>query len=75
MTCSDQVKAMFDTVSIVAIIASLAAWLPPIAAAISIVWGCIRVYETVTVQTLLGRYHLLHRSRIISHEEKLYDDE
>lgn len=30
-------------------------YLPYIAAAVSIVWGLIRIYETATIQKLLGK--------------------
>jgi hypothetical protein len=51
---NEHIKQVVDTVSIATVLASLAAWLPPIAALISIVWGLIRIYETDTVQHLLG---------------------
>jgi uncharacterized membrane protein YesL len=31
-------------------------WLPAIAALVTIVWTCIRVYETKTVQALIARW-------------------
>jgi hypothetical protein len=37
-------------------LAALAAWLPPLAALASLIWTLIRIYETKTVQHLLGRY-------------------
>lgn len=35
--------------------ATLITWLPPLAAALSIVWTVIRIYETATVQRWLKR--------------------
>ena len=50
MHLSDHMKTTFDTVSVAAVLASLAAWLPPAAAAASLVWTLIRIWETKTVQ-------------------------
>lgn len=52
---SEQTKHAVDALSVATVLASLTAWLPPIAALISIIWGCIRIYETRTVQNWLGR--------------------
>jgi len=38
-------KDLFDAASLALVIGTLAEWLPPIAAAISIVWTCIRIRE------------------------------
>jgi len=51
---SESTKHVVDTISVATVLASLTAWLPPIAALISIIWGCIRIYETKTVQKLLS---------------------
>lgn len=48
-------KFVGDTTSVTIILASISDLLPPIAASLSIVWICIRIYETDTVQTLLGK--------------------
>ena len=55
MHISEQTKHAVDAISVATVLASLTAWLPPIAALISIIWGLIRIYETRTVQKLLGR--------------------
>jgi len=52
---TEQTKHVVDAVSVGTVLLSLSQWLPPIAALISIVWGCIRIYETKTVQGWLGR--------------------
>lgn len=44
-----------DAVSVAVVIATLAQWLPAIAAGLSIIWTAIRIYESKTVQSLLGR--------------------
>jgi hypothetical protein len=55
ITMSESTKHVVDTVSVGTVLLSLSAWLPPIAALISIIWGLIRIYETRTVQSILGR--------------------
>lgn len=56
MHMSEQMKHVFDTVSVATVLASLAAWLPPIAALASLVWTVIRIWETKTVQVWFRRY-------------------
>lgn len=53
---ADHIKAVGDGISIMGVIATLVGWLPSIAAAVSIVWGLIRIYETKTVQRLLAKF-------------------
>ena len=48
-------KQAGDVISISTVVATLAGWLPSIAALVTIVWTCIRIYETNTVQKWLGR--------------------
>lgn len=55
MSISESTKHTIDTLSVATVFASLTAWLPPIAALISIIWGLIRIYETKTVQRALGK--------------------
>lgn len=50
-------KHIIDAASIGVWAAALMDILPAIAAIVSIVWGCIRIYETNTVQRLLGKAH------------------
>lgn len=49
------VKHFIDWLSIGTAVATLVQLLPALAALVSIVWGCIRIYETDTVQKLLKR--------------------
>ena len=49
------VKHGLDAAAIGTVIAAMAGWLPAVAAGFSIVWTLIRIYETRTVQRLLGR--------------------
>lgn len=41
-------QRLFDTVSIGALLGTLAGWLPNIAATLTIIWTLIRIYETKT---------------------------
>jgi hypothetical protein len=52
---SEQTKHIVDAVSIGTVAGTLAGILPSIAAIFTIVWTFIRIYETKTVQKLLGR--------------------
>jgi hypothetical protein len=49
------VKAAGDALSIATVLATLAQWLPAVAALASIIWSAIRIYETDTVQGWLGK--------------------
>lgn len=48
-------KPAGDIISIGVAVATFVSWLPSVAALLTIVWTCIRIYETETVQGLLGR--------------------
>ncbi len=50
---NDHTKHVIDWTSIGIMLGSLIQILPSIAAALSIVWTCIRIYETKTVQSWL----------------------
>jgi hypothetical protein len=52
---SETGKHVGDAVSIVTVVGTLAQVLPSIAAIFTIVWTSIRIYETDTVQKLLGK--------------------
>jgi len=51
----ESMKHVLDGVSIIATVGTLIEMLPSIAALLTIVWTGIRIYETSTVQRLLGR--------------------
>jgi hypothetical protein len=51
----ETMKHVGDGVSVLVVAGALASVLPPIAAFFTIVWTAIRIYETKTVQRLLGR--------------------
>ena len=48
-------KTAGDAVSIVTVVGTLADVLPAIAALFTIIWTALRIYETDTVQKLLGK--------------------
>jgi len=52
---SEASKHIVDAISIVTVLGTLAQILPAIAAAFSIVWTVIRIWETKTVQTFIKR--------------------
>jgi peptidoglycan biosynthesis protein MviN/MurJ (putative lipid II flippase) len=51
----DSVKHGADVLSVGVMLASLAQWLPSVAALFTIIWTAIRIWESATVQKLLGR--------------------
>lgn len=51
----DGLKHVLDATSIVALLGSLISVLPAVASLLTIVWTCIRIWETATVQAMLGR--------------------
>ena len=48
-------KHVVDALSIMTVVGTLVEMLPSIAAIFTIVWTVIRIWETTTVQNLLGR--------------------
>lgn len=55
MSMQEGTKQVLDSVSIVTVIGTLADILPAVAALFTIVWTAVRIYETDTVQKLLGK--------------------
>lgn len=55
MNFDDHAKYAGDALSAAVVIGTLAQVLPAIAALMTIIWTAIRIYETRTVQRLLGR--------------------
>lgn len=47
---TDHAKTIFDASSIAVVAGTLMNWLPAVAAAASLIWSVIRIYETETVQ-------------------------
>jgi hypothetical protein len=51
----DMTKSLLDAVSVVTVVGTIMDMLPAVAALFTIIWTGIRIYETDTVQKLLGR--------------------
>ena len=51
----EETKQVVDVAAASTGILSLAAWLPPIASLFTIVWLGLRIFESDTVQKLLGK--------------------
>jgi hypothetical protein len=52
----ETVKHVIDLTSIGTVLATLAGWLPAIAALFTIIWTAIRILETETVQKIIKRF-------------------
>ena len=52
---TESTKTLVDAVSVVTVIGTIGEVLPPLAALFTLVWTSIRIYETKTVQKMLGR--------------------
>lgn len=50
---NEHTKQIFDALSLTTVLATLAAWLPPLAALASLLWTGLRMYESETVQKWL----------------------
>jgi hypothetical protein len=50
----EHAKTVGDALSLVVVGATLLKWLPAIAALFTIIWTAIRIYESRTVQNLIG---------------------
>ena len=51
----DTTKSVVDVLSVATVVGTLVQLLPAVAALLTIAWTIIRIYETKTVQGLLGR--------------------
>ena len=51
----EETKEVMDIAAASTGVLALAAWLPPVASLCTIVWLGLRIYESDTVQGLLGR--------------------
>ena len=52
---TESTKTFIDGLSVVTVIGTIGDVLPPLAALFTLVWTGIRIYETQTIQGLLGR--------------------
>ena len=48
-------KTLVDAISVVTVVGTIGEVLPPLAALFTLIWTGIRIYETKTVQRMLGR--------------------
>jgi len=55
MAVQESVKETVDIVAASTGLMSLVAWLPPTASLFTIVWLGIRIFETETIQKIMGR--------------------
>ena len=51
----EEVKSIVDALAVTGGVASLAGWLPDIAALVTIIWLSIRIWESDTVRGIFGR--------------------
>ena len=54
-TATEGTKQVMDAVSVFTVVGTLGNILPPIAALFTIIWTGIRIYETKTIQKLIGK--------------------
>ena len=52
---TESTKTLVDGLSVVTVVGTIGELLPPMAALFTLVWTAIRIYETRTVQRMLGR--------------------
>ena len=52
---AEETKQAVDVLAASTGVLSLVAWLPPIASLLTIIWLGLRIYESHTVQKLLGK--------------------
>lgn len=55
-------KQVVDAVSVLTVVGTIGEVLPPLAALFTLVWTALRIYESRTVQGLLGKSHPDDRS-------------
>ena len=55
-------KQVVDAVSVITVVGTIGDVLPPLAALFTLVWTALRIYESRTVQGLLGNKHPDDRS-------------
>ena len=52
---TESTKTLIDGLSVVTVVGTIGELLPPLAALFTLVWTAIRIYETKTVQRMLGK--------------------
>ena len=53
---AETTKQAIDAVSVFTVVGTLSDILPPMAALVTIIWTGIRIYETKTIQKMLGKH-------------------
>ena len=51
----EEVKTVIDGLAVTGTVATMAGWLPPLASTLTIIWLSIRIWESDTIQGILGR--------------------
>ena len=51
----EEAKAAIDVVAVTTTVSTLMGWIPAVAAALSIIWTVIRIFETETIQNLIHK--------------------
>ena len=59
---TESTKQVIDAVSVVTVVGTIGDVLPPLAALFTLVWTALRIYESRTVQGLLGKSYPDDRS-------------
>jgi len=52
---TESTMTLVDGLSVVTVVGTIGELLPPMAALFAVIWTAIRIYETKTVQRLLGK--------------------
>jgi hypothetical protein len=52
---NETTKHIVDAISVTTVVGTLTAWLPPIAALLSIIWTALRIYEMITGKQIADR--------------------
>ena len=58
---SEGTKHVLDGLSLITVLGTLMSWLPAVAALLSIIWTLLRIYESNTVQKLIGKNNAEHK--------------
>ena len=51
----EEVKVAVDALAVTTTVSTLMGWIPAVAAALSIIWTVIRIFETETIQNLIHK--------------------
>ena len=51
----EEAKVAVDALAVTTTVSTLMGWLPAVAAALSIIWTVIRIFETDTIQNLIHK--------------------